>query len=79
MSRKTWDIEGLQAQVDVNIVPIAQEKTDALVEKYPYYASDTVPAGTYGLEEDVQTVAVLAMLAVTNTVPVLFPFLFQKT
>ncbi|NBJ70250.1 MULTISPECIES: TAXI family TRAP transporter solute-binding subunit [Clostridia] len=63
----TGAVEGLQAQVDVNIVPIAQEKIDALVEKYPYYASDTVPAGTYKLEEDVQTVAVLAMLAVTDS------------
>lgn len=63
----TGAVEGLKAQVDVNIVPVAQDKIDALVEEYPYYASDTVKAGTYGLEEDVQTVAVLAMLAVTDS------------
>src|SRR5699024_5344165 len=43
-------------------------KADELVEKYPYYAADTVPEGTYGLEEDVDTVAVLAMLAVTDNI-----------
>ncbi|AUJ24906.1 MULTISPECIES: TAXI family TRAP transporter solute-binding subunit [Virgibacillus] len=63
----TGAVDGLKAQVDVNIVPIAEDKIDALVGDYPYYASDTIKAGTYGLEEDVQTVAVLAMLAVTDS------------
>ncbi|CDQ38192.1 MULTISPECIES: TAXI family TRAP transporter solute-binding subunit [Virgibacillus] len=62
----TGAVEGLSAQVDVGIVPIAQDKVDALVEEYPYYAGDTVSAGTYGVEEDVPTVAVLAMLAVSD-------------
>ncbi|HEX6595092.1 MAG TPA: TAXI family TRAP transporter solute-binding subunit [Bacillota bacterium] len=62
----TGAVEGLTATTDIEIVPIEQEKVDELVEKYPYYASDTVEEGTYGLEEDVNTVAVLAMLAVTE-------------
>ncbi|MGX4670857.1 TAXI family TRAP transporter solute-binding subunit [Cerasibacillus sp. JNUCC 74] len=62
----TGAVEGLAAQVDVSIVPIEQDKVDALIEKYPYYASDTVKAGTYDMKEDVPTVAVLAMLAVTT-------------
>ncbi|MFD1172597.1 TAXI family TRAP transporter solute-binding subunit [Oceanobacillus picturae] len=63
----TGAVEGLAATVDISIVPIEQEKVDALVEKYPYYAADTVPAETYsGQAEEVNTVAVLAMLAVTN-------------
>ncbi|GAQ17096.1 TRAP transporter solute receptor [Oceanobacillus picturae] len=64
----TGAVEGLAATVDISIVPIEQEKVDALVEEYPYYAADTVPAETYsGQAEEVNTVAVLAMLAVTNS------------
>ncbi|MDC3414016.1 TAXI family TRAP transporter solute-binding subunit [Aquibacillus sp. 3ASR75-11] len=63
----TGAVEGLTATTDVSIVPIEQDKIDALVEQYPYYAKDTIKAGTYGLEEDVTTVAVLAMIAVTDS------------
>ncbi|OZU86991.1 C4-dicarboxylate ABC transporter substrate-binding protein [Virgibacillus indicus] len=63
----TGAVEGLSATAEVGIVPVAQEKIDELIEMYPYYAADTIEAGTYGLEEDVTTVAVLAMLAVTNS------------
>ncbi|MBM7618820.1 TRAP transporter TAXI family solute receptor [Bacillus tianshenii] len=63
----TGAVEGLSASADVVIVPVAQDKIDALIEKYPYYAADTIPAGTYGLESEVTTVAVLAMLAVTDS------------
>lgn len=62
----TGAVEGLSATNPVKIIPIEQDKIDALVEKYPYYANDTIPAGTYGLEEDVNTVAVMAMLAVVD-------------
>ncbi|MBP2076310.1 TAXI family TRAP transporter solute-binding subunit [Oceanobacillus polygoni] len=64
----TGAVEGLSATVDVSIVPIDQEKIDEMVEQYPYYAADTIPAGTYGLDEEVNTVAVLAMLAVVDSV-----------
>ncbi|MFC4401592.1 TAXI family TRAP transporter solute-binding subunit [Gracilibacillus xinjiangensis] len=65
----TGAVEGLAATVDVAIVPIEEDKIDALIEQYPFYAKDTIAAGTYGLEEDVITVAVLAMLAVTDNIP----------
>ncbi len=58
----TGAVEALSAQKPVRIVPVAADKAKELSEKYPYYAEDTIPAGTYGLEEDVETVAVLAML-----------------
>lgn len=64
----TGSVEGLGATEDISIVPIDQDKVDELIDKYPYYAADTVEEGTYGLEEDVNTVAVLAMLAVTDSV-----------
>ncbi|WP_156290138.1 TAXI family TRAP transporter solute-binding subunit [Oceanobacillus salinisoli] len=64
----TGAVEGLGATTDVSIIPISQDKVDELVEQYPYYAADTISAGTYGgIDEDVNTVAVLAMLAVTDT------------
>ena len=62
----TGAVEGLSATEDVVIVPIAQDKIDALIEKYQYYVQDEVPAGTYKLAEAVPTVAVQAMLAVAN-------------
>ena len=62
----TGAVESLSATSDVVIVPVAQDKADALIEKYPYYAHDAVPSGTYGLTEEVPTVSVLAMLVVQN-------------
>lgn len=62
----TGAVEGLAATEDVVILPITQEKIDELIAKYPYYAQDQVPAGTYGLKEAAPTVAVQAMLVVRN-------------
>ncbi|PSL26491.1 hypothetical protein B0H99_11927 [Planomicrobium soli] len=62
----TGAVESLSATSDVAIVPVAKDKADALIEKYPYYAHDTVPADTYGIPEDVATVSVLAMLVAQN-------------
>jgi uncharacterized protein len=62
----TGAVEGLSATEDVVIVPIEQDKIDALIEKYPYYIQDEVPSGTYGLSDAVSTVAVQAMLVVSN-------------
>jgi uncharacterized protein len=58
----TGAVESLSATEDVVIVPIQQDKIDALIKKYPYYVKDEVPSGTYGLETGVTTVAVQAML-----------------
>lgn len=65
----TGAVSGLGATVDIDIVPIEQDKAEALIEEYPYYAVDTIEgddAQEYGLDGDVDTVAVLAMLAVTD-------------
>jgi TRAP transporter TAXI family solute receptor len=60
----TGAVEGLSATEDIVILPIAQDKIDALIDKYPYYIQDEVPKGTYKLAETVPTVAVQAMLVV---------------
>lgn len=65
----TGAVEALNAVANVNIIPVSAEKAAELIEKYPYYAEDMVPEGTYGLTEDVPTVSVLAMLAVSNELP----------
>jgi TRAP transporter TAXI family solute receptor len=50
--------------VDVDIVPIAGDNVDKLIEKYPFYAKQMVPAGTYtGNDTDIPTVSVMAMLS----------------
>jgi len=48
---------------EVTIVSV--DKIDELAAEYPYYTEQTIPAGTYkGQDEDIETVAVMAMLAV---------------
>lgn len=65
----TAAVEALSATTDVVIVPVAAEKAEELIAKYPYYTVDTVAAGTYGIESDVPSVSVLAMLATTADLP----------
>lgn len=60
----TAAVEALNATTKVNIIGVDPGKADELIAKYSYYAKDTVKAGTYGLANDVETVSVLAMLAV---------------
>ncbi|MGM9943319.1 MAG: TAXI family TRAP transporter solute-binding subunit [Lysinibacillus sp.] len=60
----TGAVEALNATNPVKIIPVTAEKAEELIAKYPYYAVDTIPTGTYGLTEDVPAVSVLAMLAV---------------
>ncbi|MCA1056700.1 TAXI family TRAP transporter solute-binding subunit [Rossellomorea aquimaris] len=59
----TGAVEGLAATEDISIVPVDSAKIAELIEKYPYYAEDEIPAGTYSkVDEAVTTVAVRAML-----------------
>ncbi|MBS4217983.1 TAXI family TRAP transporter solute-binding subunit [Bacillus sp. FJAT-49711] len=62
----TGAVEGLAATEDVVIVPLDSDKIDALIEKYPYYAKDTIAEGTYGSKAEIETVAVQAMLVVRS-------------
>ncbi|WP_139114473.1 MULTISPECIES: TAXI family TRAP transporter solute-binding subunit [Lysinibacillus] len=65
----TGAVEALNATTKVNIIGMDAGKADELIAKYPYYAKDTVKAGTYGLANDTETVSVLAMLAVKKDLP----------
>ena len=64
----TGAVEELQANSEVLILEVTEEKADELIEKYPYYTTDVIEEGTYGLKEDVSTVAVLAMLVVKDDI-----------
>ncbi|MFP4015791.1 MAG: TAXI family TRAP transporter solute-binding subunit [Halanaerobiales bacterium] len=57
----------LAATHDVKILTVDGEGADKLLADYPFYTKHTIPAGTYsGLDTDVNTVSVKAML-VTNS------------
>src|SRR5699024_3304856 len=63
----TGAVEELTASADVVVLPIEQDKVDALIEKYTYYVLVTGPDGTYGLDVEVTPVAVLAVIAETDS------------
>nr|WP_239533980.1 TAXI family TRAP transporter solute-binding subunit [Thalassobacillus pellis] len=58
----TGAVESLAATTDINIVKFGEGKIQELMDKVPFYSKDQIPAGTYGLEEAVDTVAVQAMM-----------------
>lgn len=57
-------IEDLANTNDIRILPIDGENREAVKEAASWFADDTIPGGTYsGVEDDVPTVAVQAMIA----------------
>jgi uncharacterized protein len=61
----TAAVNELAATKGVNIVGMDDEHIKQLIAKYPYYAEQPIPIGTYpGFEQDVKTVAVKAQLVV---------------
>ncbi len=52
------------------LIEIDDEHAKALKDKYPFYSTYSIPAGTYnGIEEDVQTVAVKATIICREDLP----------
>ncbi len=64
----TTAITDLSTSGPVYLVSIDDEHIDQLIEKSPYYSKYTVPAATYDMPEDVQTVAVAAVVLARNDV-----------
>lgn len=63
----TAAIQDLSAQHDVYVVPITGDLADGLIEEYDFFTQFTIPAGTYkGQKEDVTTLTVKSMLAVSS-------------
>ena len=64
----TAAVQDLAFQKKVNLLSFDTDKADALIKKYPFYAKQTVKANTYpGQTQDIQTVAVKAMLVVPES------------
>lgn len=63
----TAAIQDLAANKSIKIIPIDNDKVDALMKRYPYYTKMVIPAGTYkGQDEDVPSVAVKCIVVATN-------------
>jgi len=63
-------IEDLANTHDIEIVSIAGDTRETIKSDASWFANDTIPAGTYsGVDEDVETVAVQAMIATHEGVP----------
>lgn len=59
----TAAVQDVAASRELQLLPVPREIVEEMREQYPYYASVTVPAGTYrGQDRPVQTAAVMAML-----------------
>jgi TRAP transporter TAXI family solute receptor len=63
-------IEDLANTNDIVIVPVTGDNREAVKEDASWFADDTIPGGTYtGVSEDVETVAVQAMIATNASQP----------
>jgi len=56
----------LTTKKDIVVVPIDGAGADALIAKYPFYSKATIAASVYGVEADVESVAMLATLVTTT-------------
>ena len=62
-------IENLATNADIEILDLSEEERQAAKEEASWFADDTIPAGTYdGIDEDVDTVSVQAMIATRSGV-----------
>ncbi|TFG82045.1 MAG: TAXI family TRAP transporter solute-binding subunit [Spirochaetales bacterium] len=63
----TAAVQDISATKSIKIIPIGADLAGKLISLYPFYTRTVIPAGTYsGIDMDVQTVAVKAMLAVST-------------
>lgn len=64
----TAAVQELSTQNEVVLLPVDDEKADALIKEYPFYTKVSVPKGTYKIAEDTKALAVKCMLATTDKV-----------
>jgi hypothetical protein len=66
----TAPISQLASTNDIYIVPINGSERTALLKKSPFYSNETLKSGTYNnLNENIETVSVMAMLVASRDVP----------
>lgn len=65
----TLAVQDVASQMAIKILPIDDQHFKTLSEKFSFYSRNTIPAGTYrGVDEDIQTVSVMAILACNDKV-----------
>ena len=65
----TASVQDIASQNPVRLLPVEEKIADDLIAQYPFYTKTVIPAGTYaGFDEEVPSVAVMAMLAAGPTV-----------
>lgn len=64
----TTAVTSLGASKDIYLVSIDEEHIAALLEECPYYSENVIAADVYGLEEDITTVAVGAVVVARDDV-----------
>ncbi len=65
----TSSVQDIASQNKVRLLPVEDDKADALIAKYPFYTKTVIPAGSYaGFDEDVKTISVMSMLVAGKTV-----------
>ena len=63
----TAAIQDIASQAKVKLIPVDDDKADALIKEFPFYTKTTIPAGTYaGVDVDTPAVSVMAMLITTD-------------
>ena len=63
----TKAVQDIAKQSKIRLLPIENDKASILIGLYPYYTRTTIPKNSYdGLDEDVQTISVMALLATTD-------------
>ena len=64
----TASVQDIASQNPVALLPIDDDKAEALISKYPFYTKTTIPVGTYGFANETKTVSVMAMLVANDKV-----------
>ena len=63
----TAAIQDLASQNQIKLLSVDEDKADTLIKDLPFYTKTVIPAGTYaGVDVDVPTVSVMAMLITTD-------------
>lgn len=65
----TLAVQDVASQMQVKLLPIDDEHVKILTDKYSFYSKIVIPKGTYrGVDEDIETVSVMAILACNDKI-----------
>jgi len=59
----TSSVNDVANQKQIRLIPLTNDRVEQLISEYPFFTKTVIPAGTYkGVDEDIQTVSVMAVL-----------------